>query len=148
MNEENTVEELKSMKPLVLDELLIVDNQSFGVSMSNGYQKIKLSQESEESLLEWLEEKHMRQPSRKEKTFQDRVEELDEDEIYKVRTFIQELENVREDYFTNLCANLDISEDYEDDMNEWLFDFIFNCDDKDIDFWEYLWQHNQVKVRN
>lgn len=82
-----------------------------------------------------------------EETFQDKVEELDEDEIFKVRNFIQELENVQQDYFLNLCANLDISQDETDDMNEWLFDYIFNCTDKDIDFWEYLYQKGQVEVR-
>lgn len=58
-----------------------------------------------------------------------------EDKIYKVKTFINELEKVQEDYFTKLVENLNLSKEGEG----WLFDYIYNSDkNKFDDFQHYL----------
>ena len=58
-----------------------------------------------------------------------------EDEIYKVKTFINELQKVQEGYFDKLVEDLNISKDGED----WLFDYIHNYSINEFDdFQHYL----------
>ena len=58
-----------------------------------------------------------------------------DDAINRVKTFINELQKVQEKYFDDLVDELNINEE----LNDWLFDYIFN-EDSDIDlmFTEYL----------
>jgi hemerythrin len=57
------------------------------------------------------------------------------EKINKVKTFINELQSVQESYFNSLVDELKIS----DELNEWLFDFIYNEDaDVDVSFTEYI----------
>ena len=58
-----------------------------------------------------------------------------DDAINKVKTFINELQKVQDKYFDDLVDELNINEE----LNDWLFDYIFN-EDSDIDlmFTEYL----------
>jgi hypothetical protein len=70
-----------------------------------------------------------------------------EDEIYRVREFIQELSKVQDDYFNNLFTKLqedNFSNEFEseEDANEWLFDYIFNSG-ADKMFEEYLADHGK-----
>jgi len=63
-----------------------------------------------------------------------------EDEIYKVKTFINELQKVQEEYFTKLVENLNLSKEGED----WLFDYIHNSDKNEFDdFQHYLNDFNK-----
>jgi hypothetical protein len=62
-----------------------------------------------------------------------------EDNIYKVKTFINELQIVQEAYFAKLVKDIKITEEGKD----WLFDYIYNCDDKLDDFAHYLLQFNK-----
>lgn len=57
-----------------------------------------------------------------------------EDAIYKVKTFVKELQNVQETYIKNLVKYLNLNEDGE----EWLFDYIYNSDETVDDFQHYL----------
>lgn len=58
-----------------------------------------------------------------------------EDEIYKVKTFINELQKVQEEYFVRLAESLNLSKEGED----WLFDYIHNSDKNEFDdFQHYL----------
>jgi hypothetical protein len=57
------------------------------------------------------------------------------EKINKVKTFINELQSVQESYFNSLVDELKIS----DELNDWLFDFIYNEDaDVDVSFTEYI----------
>jgi hemerythrin len=58
-----------------------------------------------------------------------------DDAINRVKTFINELQKVQDKYFDDLVDDLNISKE----LNDWLFDYIFN-EDSDIDlmFTEYL----------
>ena len=58
-----------------------------------------------------------------------------DDAINRVKTFINELQKVQDKYFDDLVDELNINEE----LNDWLFDYIFN-EDSDIDlmFTEYL----------
>lgn len=58
-----------------------------------------------------------------------------DDVINGVKTFINELQKVQDKYFDDLVDELNINEE----LNDWLFDYIFN-EDSDIDlmFTEYL----------
>jgi len=58
-----------------------------------------------------------------------------DDAINRVKTFINELQKVQDKYFDDLVDDLKINEE----LNNWLFDYIFN-EDSDIDlmFTEYL----------
>ncbi len=56
-----------------------------------------------------------------------------EDKIFKVREFIQELENVQSGYFEKLADELKLNQLGKDH----LFDFVHNCEDQ-ITFDEYL----------
>lgn len=58
----------------------------------------------------------------------------DEDMIYANKTFIQKLSDVQNLYFDTMCAELGVNEKGKD----WLFDYVFNCDDKKEDFLTYL----------
>lgn len=63
-----------------------------------------------------------------------------EDEIYKVKTFINGLEKVQEDYFTKLVESLNLSKEGED----WLFDYIHNSSENEFDdFQHYLNDFNK-----
>ena len=66
-----------------------------------------------------------------------------DDVINRVKTFINELQIVQEKYFDDLVNELNISEE----LNDWLFDYIFN-EDSDIDlmFTEYLEDINKDYV--
>jgi hypothetical protein len=57
-----------------------------------------------------------------------------EDAIYKVKTFVKELQNVQETYIKNLVQDLNLNKDGE----EWLFDYIYNSDETVDDFSHYL----------
>jgi len=52
-----------------------------------------------------------------------------EDAIYKTKTFINELQIVQENYFTELLNELKLTKEGE----SWLFDYIYNHEDKEID---------------
>lgn len=56
-----------------------------------------------------------------------------EDVIYRVKNFVRELANVQDYYFNNLMLSLNL----KDEVNDYLFDYVFN--EKDYDgFEEYL----------
>ena len=58
-----------------------------------------------------------------------------EDSIYKVKTFINELQKVQDLYFNQLLDELSLNKLGQD----YLFDYIFNCDDPRLDdFSHYL----------
>jgi len=59
-----------------------------------------------------------------------------EDAIFKVKTFINELQRVQESYFQELSNSLNLTQNGED----WLFDYIYNAseEDKVEDFEHYL----------
>lgn len=57
-----------------------------------------------------------------------------EDSIYRVKTFINELQKVQENYFTKLTQELKLSKEGED----WLFDYIYNADEVYDGFDHYL----------
>ena len=58
-----------------------------------------------------------------------------EDAIYKVKTFINELQTVQEKYFARLVSDLQLNKTGE----EFLFDYIYNSgDEKFDDFCHYL----------
>jgi hypothetical protein len=57
-----------------------------------------------------------------------------DDNIFKVKEFINELSKVQEVYFEKLCKDLEIEEGH---LKDHLFDYIYN-EDKLITFGEYL----------
>jgi hypothetical protein len=58
-----------------------------------------------------------------------------EDSIHKVKTFINELQKVQDSYFNQLLDELNFNKLGQD----YLFDYIFNCDDPYVDdFSHYL----------
>ena len=58
-----------------------------------------------------------------------------EDEIHKIKTFINGLEKVQEEYFIRLVESLNLSKEGED----WLFDYIHNSSENEFDdFQHYL----------
>jgi hypothetical protein len=57
-----------------------------------------------------------------------------EDAIYKVKTFINELQEVQKTYFDKLAHDLKMNKEGE----EFLFDYIYNCYDEVDDFEHYL----------
>jgi hypothetical protein len=70
-----------------------------------------------------------------------------EDKIYRVKTFINELAKVQDNYFENLFEELhhdNFSDEFGslEDANEWLFDYIFNCSEE-VTFEEYLADHGK-----
>lgn len=50
-----------------------------------------------------------------------------EDVIHEVKTFINQLQKVQEDYFNELVKNLNLTKEGED----WLFDYVYNSSDED-----------------
>ena len=64
-----------------------------------------------------------------------------EDQIYKAKSFINELQTVQDKYFEELAENLNLSPIGKD----WLFDYIFNTkDEKYDDFEHYLCQFRKT----
>jgi hypothetical protein len=57
-----------------------------------------------------------------------------EDVIYKEREFIREINSIINNKFEKLVKDLGLDEAGKD----WLFDYIYNCDDKTISFEEFL----------
>lgn len=67
-----------------------------------------------------------------------------DDAIYDTKQFINELQKVQESYFNKLVKELNLTEDGE----SWLFDYIFNAaeDEKYLSFEEYLsFYHKTIK---
>jgi hypothetical protein len=58
----------------------------------------------------------------------------DEDMIYANKTFIQKLSDVQSLYFDTMCEEIGVNQK----GNDWLFDYVFNCDDETEDFLTYL----------
>jgi hypothetical protein len=57
-----------------------------------------------------------------------------EDVIYQERQFIREINNIVNNKFEKLVKDLRLDEAGAD----WLFDYIYNCDDETISFDEFL----------
>lgn len=57
-----------------------------------------------------------------------------EDVIYQERQFIREINKIVNAKFDKLVKDLDL----DDSGADWLFDYIYNCDDETISFDEYL----------
>jgi hypothetical protein len=57
-----------------------------------------------------------------------------EDNIFKVKDFINELSKVQDTYFNNLCRDLALEDGA---LKDHLFDYIYN-EDKMLTFGEYL----------
>jgi hypothetical protein len=57
-----------------------------------------------------------------------------DDNIFKVKDFINELSNVQDSYFESLCEELDIE---EGNLKDHLFDYVYN-EQKMVTFGEYL----------
>ena len=57
-----------------------------------------------------------------------------EDVIYQERQFIREINSIVNNKFDKLVKDLGLDEAGTD----WLFDYIYNCDDETISFDEYL----------
>ena len=57
-----------------------------------------------------------------------------EDVIYQERQFIREINSIVNNKFNKLVKDLDLDEAGSD----WLFDYIYNCDDETISFDEFL----------
>lgn len=60
-----------------------------------------------------------------------------EDEIFKVKDFIDELNVVIDSYFKKLVKKLELNEKGE----EWFFDYIYNDDSKSRGFSDYLFDY-------
>jgi hypothetical protein len=58
----------------------------------------------------------------------------DEDMIYANKTFIRKLADVQDLYFNTMCEEIGVNVK----GNDWLFDYVFNCDDEKEDFLTYL----------
>ena len=66
-----------------------------------------------------------------------------EDSIFAVKNFIQELSKVQDERFDKIFQELQeegFSDqfDSEDEAKDYLFDYIYNEDDKTKDFYDYL----------
>jgi hypothetical protein len=57
-----------------------------------------------------------------------------DDNIFKVKDFINELSKVQDAYFENLCDDLQLG---ECELKNHLFDYVYN-EDKPVTFGEYL----------
>lgn len=66
----------------------------------------------------------------------------DDDEIYRVKTFISELTLIQNNYFECLLEKLKLNDSKCDD---WMFDYIFNSI-SDLSFGEYLDTFNTQKL--
>ncbi len=60
-----------------------------------------------------------------------------EDEIYRVSTFIRELQKVQDDYYEKLVDFMNKHEKVDEKIKDFLFDYIYNESDK-ITFDEFL----------
>jgi len=60
-----------------------------------------------------------------------------EDLIYDKQKFIQELQKVQDKYYDDLVKELK-KDGFPDELEEWLFDFVFNCDEELDGLEEYL----------
>lgn len=67
-----------------------------------------------------------------------------EDAINKVKTFINELQNVQEEYFKKLVSDLSLNKDGED----WLFDYIYNVSDNDYDGFDHYMEDFKKKYED
>ena len=56
-----------------------------------------------------------------------------DDQIFKVKDFINELSKVQDAYFSGLAEHLKVSKEVED----YLFDYVYN-ENKELTFGEYL----------
>lgn len=56
-----------------------------------------------------------------------------EDKIHKVKSFINELQLVQEKYLESLVKDLN----FNDQGEEWLFDYIFNSNEKEYDGFDH-----------
>jgi hypothetical protein len=63
-----------------------------------------------------------------------------DDNIFKVKDFINELSKVQEVYFENLCKELGLPD--ESYIKDHLFDYVYN-EDRPITFGEYLDEFGQ-----
>jgi hypothetical protein len=67
-----------------------------------------------------------------------------DDAINKVKTFINELQKIQEYYYSNLLDDLNTNED----LNDWIFDYIYNEDaDIELMFTEYL-ENRNIKYKD
>ena len=68
-----------------------------------------------------------------------------DDAIYEVKNFINKLQKVQEEYFNKLAEDLQITEEGE----SWLFDYVYNAseDEKHLTFDEYLSFYNKSLVK-
>ena len=57
-----------------------------------------------------------------------------EDVIYQERQFIREINKIIDSKFDKLTKDLNL----DDAGKDWLFDYIYNCDDETVSFDEYL----------
>lgn len=57
-----------------------------------------------------------------------------EDVIYQERQFIREINKIIDSKFDKLANDLNL----DDAGRDWLFDYIYNCDDETVSFDEYL----------
>lgn len=64
-----------------------------------------------------------------------------DDQIFRVKDFINELSKVQDSYFSGLVKNLNISKETED----YLFDYVFNEHDQ-MTFGEYLDRMNRGEL--
>ncbi len=67
------------------------------------------------------------------------MKEHPEDLIYKIKTFINELQAVQETYFVELVKKLNLNTKGED----YLFDYIYNSSNEYEDFENYLQTYKQ-----
>lgn len=64
-----------------------------------------------------------------------------DDQIFKVKDFINELSKVQDSYFSGLVKNLNISKEAED----YFFDYVYN-ETRTITFGEYLDRMNRGEL--
>jgi hypothetical protein len=65
-----------------------------------------------------------------------------EDAIFKVKTFINELQSVQEEYFIKLVRDLNLTKEGED----WLFDYVYNTKyDENYDGFEHYLENFKKK---
>lgn len=63
-----------------------------------------------------------------------------DDLIFKIKDFINELQKVQDQYYNDLVENLNIN----DDTETWLFDYVYNeRKDFGLTFTEYLETHGK-----
>tara|TARA_R110002153_G_scaffold45929_3_gene129360 strand:- start:7862 stop:8113 length:252 start_codon:yes stop_codon:yes gene_type:complete len=75
-----------------------------------------------------------------------------EDSIFAAKNFIQELSKVQDERFDKIFQELQeegFSDqfDSEDEAKDYLFDYIYNEDDKTKDFYDYLTIYSKRELR-